>query len=670
MKKNTLNRLSQYRIVALTFLCVNTGQVSYGKATSFRSNLPILSTVVDEIPTITSGGITHFCNGSSLLLTSSLALTYQWYRDETLVVGAVGQTFLATISGIYKVHVTYTEGPDGTSENLSIQQANFWTGLAADHNWNTAGNWSCGVVPLPTDHVEVVETTATYPIITAGTAVAIYSLTLKADAQLKVDSGSTLVVTDAVNINTTASMVIEDEASLVQVNNVVNTGAIVVKKITSPMKKFDFTYWSSPVAGQKIYDLSPNTLADKYFSYNPTTGTWICHLNGLTIMEKGKGYIVRAPQNFSTTLATPYTDGQFVGTPNNGSISTPIVMGASDMNLIGNPYPSAIDIDLFLIDPANAAITDGVIYLWTHNSAPALIPGDATYNYTSNDYAVYNLLGGVATATMGNNEQPTGKIASGQSFFIRGTANGNVVFDNSMRVVFQNNQFFRNRQTLERHRVWMNLSNAEGAFKQTLVGYTAGASNDIDRDFDGLLLNANSFINFYSIVNTKNFSIQGRALPFNEADSIALGFSTTLSGTYTITADHYDGLFEDRNLYLFDYTDNSYHDLKASAFQFTTAVGTFDTRFELRFFNPQLAISTIVKDQNVLLYAENHQVIVKATTLITQVSICDLRGRTIYKKNNPNSLNFTSDQLTLANQVVIVKIILAEGQTVIKKLVL
>ena len=72
-------------------------------------------------------------------------------------------------------------------------------------------------------------------------------------------------------------MVLEDEASLVQINDVVNVAAVVVKKTTSPMKKFDFTYWSSPVVRQKIYDLSSNTRSDKYFSHNPVTRTWVSH---------------------------------------------------------------------------------------------------------------------------------------------------------------------------------------------------------------------------------------------------------------------------------------------------------------------------------------------------------------------------------------------------------
>ena len=46
-----------------------------------------------------------------------------------------------------------------------------------------------------------------------------------------------------------------------------------------------------------------------------------------------------------------------------------------------------------------------------------------------------------------------------------------------------NGQFFKIAKTkktadIEKNRVWLNLTNSEGAFKQLLVGYIAGATND------------------------------------------------------------------------------------------------------------------------------------------------------------------------------------------------
>jgi hypothetical protein len=48
----------------------------------------------------------------------------------------------------------------------------------------------------------------------------------------------------------------------------------------------------------------------------------------------------------------------------------------------------------------------------------------------------------------------------------------------------------------EKSRIWLNLTNTQGAFKQLLLGYVTGATNNYDRGYDALSLNGNSFINF------------------------------------------------------------------------------------------------------------------------------------------------------------------------------
>jgi hypothetical protein len=49
----------------------------------------------------------------------------------------------------------------------------------------------------------------------------------------------------------------------VQINNAaVNTGVITYERQTTPISRFDYT---SPVSGQTLFALSPNTLFDKVF---------------------------------------------------------------------------------------------------------------------------------------------------------------------------------------------------------------------------------------------------------------------------------------------------------------------------------------------------------------------------------------------------------------------
>lgn len=82
-----------------------------------------------------------------------------------------------------------------------------------------------------------------------------------------IPSGKTLTLTNELKV-TGGSLTFENTASLVQTNNVINSGVITYKRQTTPIGKFDYTYWSSPVDEQKLINVSPNTLGDKFYSFN------------------------------------------------------------------------------------------------------------------------------------------------------------------------------------------------------------------------------------------------------------------------------------------------------------------------------------------------------------------------------------------------------------------
>jgi len=104
-----------------------------------------------------------------------------------------------------------------------------------------------------------------------------------------------------------------------------------------------------------------------------------------------------------------------------------------------------------------------------------------------------------------------------------------------MRVIEQNTQFFKQNSTkktatIEKNRVWLNLTNSKGAFKQLLVGYITGATNDWDNLYDGLTFDGQEFVDFYSVNQGQNLTIQGRALPFVDTDVVPLGYRSTIAG--------------------------------------------------------------------------------------------------------------------------------------------
>jgi uncharacterized delta-60 repeat protein len=481
--------------------------------------------------------------------------------------------------------------------------------------------------------------------------------TIDSGKTITISSGSTLGL--SFNYSGNGILVLEDTASLYQSDDeMVNTGIIHFKRQTKPVLKFDYTYWSSPVENHKLIDVSPTTLSDKFFSFDADTNHWINEVPS-TVMSIGKGYIIRGPQGFSTTVPEKY-EAVFKGIPVNGIIKTNI--GNSDsFNLIGNPYPSAVNADDFL--KTNSDIINGTLYFWTHNTPVTNL------KYTADDYAVYNLLGGVGTRralASGENETlPNGTITSCQSFFVQSVKPGEVKFEDSMRILENNSSFFKpgkNKKTEKnsasgKNRIWLNLTNEESAFKQLLIGYAEGATNSYDRTFDGEFFDGNKYIGFYSCNEGKNWVIQGRSLSSQDSDEVILGYKTEINGNFTVSIDHLDGTLSNQSVYLIDKDKNILHDLKKEPYIFSTAKGTFNNRFVLKYTNETLEAKEVSQKENIIkVYRNQKQLVVESVgSALQEVQVFDLSGKLIM--NQQTDLNIiTISNLKPKNQVLIFKI--------------
>ncbi|MEL1255694.1 hypothetical protein AAEO57_18015 [Flavobacterium sp. DGU38] len=483
-----------------------------------------------------------------------------------------------------------------------------------------------------------------------------------------ISSGRTLGL--SFNYSGSGTLVLEDTASLYQSDDeMMNTGIVHLKRKTAPVRKFDYTYWSSPVENQKLVDVSPTTLSDKFFSFDPDANYWK-NEEPLNAMATGKGYIIRGPQGFSATTPEKY-EAVFKGIPVNGKIKTPIG-NADSYNLIGNPYPSALDGDAFLT--ANSLNIKGTLYFWTHNTPIA------DGKYVSDDYAVYNLLGGVGTrsalASGENNTQPDGTIASCQSFFVQSLSAGEVKFENTMRILEQNTLFFKpakiteKKKVLEKNRIWLNLTNEENVFKQILLGYVEGATNGYDTAFDGESFDGNKYVDFYTFNEGKNWVIQGREFPFQDSEEVALGYKTQINGNFSISIDHLDGIFSrQQEVYLEDTELKIQHDLKKEPYEFSTQKGIFNNRFVLKFTNEKLNLAQIETDRKgILIYKKKEQIVIESEKSgIQKLQIYDLAGKLVLEQNN-NQNTIVISSLKPKNQVLVFKV-KTENSLDIKKII-
>ena len=500
------------------------------------------------------------------------------------------------------------------------------------------------------------------------------SLHVLSGAIVTVKSGDSFTIQNEIKVDGAAlpaALIIEDTSNLFQINAaVVNSDFIYYRRTTTPLKKFDYTYWSSPVSNQVLSAFSPNTIY--FYTWNTATYAW-SYVAPSNTMGIARGYIIRTPDIAPYNIITANTwTGEFFGIPNNGTITAPVVLsGANDMNLLGNPYPSAVDADAFLTfnKPSNGGVLGGTLFFWTHNTPIT------SNNYSYSDYASYNLTGGIGTMAPSNpcsgcnNAIPNGKIGAGQSFFIQAVGTGNATFNNAMRFG-TNSQFYRLNSVsnaIEKNRVWLDITNNNGLYKQVLVGYIEGATNDYDLSYDGNSVDVGNAIMMYSILGDRKLGIQGRALPFDANEEIPLGYKSTVAGDFEIKLSDYDGLFLNQDVYLEDTLLNVIHNLKSGNYSFATAIGTFDTRFKLIFSATTLNNPDISPSSFIVFHTNNQITVNSGIATMKEIIIYDIEGRKLNSYTTQNASEFSFDSPT-KNQVLLLKIITSDSKIFYKKI--
>ena len=535
-------------------------------------------------------------------------------RTPATQFGSTFKQFTATITGTGDfLDIVLDFNINGNHEDIAIDNIEIWGTLINDTcsgtniTWN-GSVWSNGTGPDITTPAVI---NGAYTADATNGSFSACSLTVNDD--LTIENGYYIEVENDVTVNASATLLVEDDGALVQ--NVdsatfTNSGTSIVRKSTDVLDNwYNYTYWSSPVSGLTIgtspladsnrrYWFDANNYLDVLIEDPGNTNTFTPGSDDIddngddwqtvsdaTLMTPGVGYIASSSSSYTGALSY---DFDFIGDFNNGDITVPIVYNALNTgghwNLIGNPYPCALDFDAFVTN--NPGIVDGIAYLWSHATGfSSTANGNEVANFSQSDYIIINTGSGSVNNSPGTLLE---YIPTGQSFFVAGLSNANATFNNSMRIKNpgSNGQFFKNSNTKNKsvsqaNKLWINLTSDIGVFNQVLIAYVDGATNN----YDGMSYDAprNLTSGVASIIYTlledksdKKFAIQGKSKEsISESEVIPLGFytSTESATIYELSIDHLQGDFLTSNtVYLKDNYLNKTHNLSESAYNFLSNI--------------------------------------------------------------------------------------------------
>ena len=528
-------------------------------------------------------------------------------------------------------------------------------------DWNQGAQWRPLNVPDITKCV-IVRTPVELPTNTNGSHGLARSVIVKPVGSLIIQPKSSLTIQNhIINEATATDVLVQNDANLIQNNNSATNSANITVRRNANLKRLDYNYWGAPVAGQMLKSFSPNTLNNRFMTYNEADDFFYpVPSPSTTPFTPGTGYAIRADTTYPNTVQV--FNGQFVGSINNGVITTTINCSSCTEtlhgnNLIANPYPSNIDFDA--LQANNASLIYRTAYFWTNFNPNPVMQG-SNYPGTGivNNYAVYNASGGVTAPHAGFSGDgtnapnlpatpPNRYIKVGQGFIVKAKTSGTLTFNNSIRTN-DNSAVFLNRQANNQlmDRFWLSLKTPLNLYTPILIAYVKGATNNYELDYDAELLTVASD-SFYSDLQGMKLAIQGK-YPFANNDAVVLGARFYQNGNYTIGLDKKEGIFANgQSIYLKDNYTGIVTNLSENSYQFNATAGEVNDRFEILYTNRTLGNAEVNQKEPIQIYKDENAYVIKAQEVISSVKLFDAAGRLVSEQKpeaKSTKLFFTEDQ--------------------------
>ena len=633
----TLTISQNWDVESTTNLSTNSTDVNlsgnlheFSDITSGSGTINISGNWVVHGGTFSPGTGTVNYNGSSTQTVAGLT-----YNNLTLSGTGVKTTTSATVNGILSMEGTATASVAptyGASATLQYKgSAAQTTGVEFSSTFSGTG----GVIINNANGVVL----GTSKSITNGLAITTGALTVNPALNLTVGGTTTLGSAECLIIKSGAT----GSGSFID-NGIQGSGTAKVERWVSDGGSQRYEYISSPIAAA-LSTIFSSPIHGLWY-VDETQNAWVSLFNNPTTMTVMKGY----QRSYQTVAAGGTGNGDanqvnnFTGALNTGNKSIPVTFtsGAPGVNhgwnLVGNPYPSAID--------------------WNASSG---------WTKTNVNNAIYFRKNGNTYPYVDGSGTATNIIPPMQSFWVRVSATGTLGCNNFVRV--HNGTPIYKSTTNNTLELIVTNNDTNSLTDATFIRFRNYATDGFDGQYDAYKMFADNpaYPQLYTRTDSDDISINTLS-ELNGIRNIPLGFKTTVSGQFTINAEMVSSFTDNGNtVYLEDLQTATFQDLSLNnTYQFSSGVTSGLDRFIVHF-NPSITnIKEDVSDQ-VQIYAYNDEIQIKGLEMLEgDVSVYDVLGQVITTKHLSG---VTSEVISMKNvSAVYIVRYTTSSQTITKRI--
>ena len=399
---------------------------------------------------------------------------------------------------------------------------------------------------------------------------------------------------------------------------------------------YPYTYSSYP------YDPQP-AVFPTVWTYNEALGTntntpgWVSASQAPINSSDLQGFAANTYYSWPITIDA-------TGTLREGNFSSALTNSVNGFSLIGNPYPSPISWNLLFNLSGQASLTNAY-YAW---------------NAAVGNYGTWN-------GTIGTNNV-TDTIYMGQAFFVKATAAGNLLMNNTIRRTSTAGTFFRNPVTPEN---LAKISISGMGLNDQLAVYSIAEGSDaynVSKDVDRMVANPGDVQpEFFVTFDSRKLTIKEfQTLTSNK--EVALGLVIKQSGMYTIRVDEFSNVTTAENSFLIDMLTNTRISLAGgNAISLYLEKGEYRNRFFLNKANPMAvealqAASLEMHVNNNLLFISNNG---RAAT--STIEIFGMDGKLVSSLQQPLQNGVTRVEMPDLSSGVYMTRVASEGRVITGK---